>query len=311
MVKIRDAERAQFPRLAAWLPPTLARCPDEPDLWQRFLDGSGVSAPIARDALGGKIMSPTLQVAGLRGETAAAFDAQAPGLVSLDRRVAARFETTPDSQPLQELAKMAVLGQVVSWCRFRNGQQDFAQRGADFAAALLGRPLRAAFTQIFGDSRVAIRLTAQDAEDLIKLTIAEAGGAGSRQGRAGQAGVIFVVLNRVASTRFKNSIRGVIDEPKQFEPVLGAPGKSVTGLRAPTAADRAAIAPILDDIVEDRLVDPTHGATFFQNVQITQARNTEFAKGVPPVAVIADHSFYDRFKANDPVTVPPWRLVRA
>lgn len=311
MVKIRDIERTHFPKLAAWLPPALARCPEEPDLWRQFLDASGALPPMARDAIGGKILSPTLQVRGLPGDIVAAFDAQAPDFVALDRRVAKRFEQKPDDPALQKLARIGLLAEVASWCRFRNGETDFAQRSQNFAEAQLGQSPRDALDKILGEARVTIRMTNQDAEDLIKLTIAEAGGAGSRQGRAGQAGVIFAVLNRVASTRFRDSIRGVIDQGGQFEPVLRAPGRSVTGLRPPSAADRAAIAPILDDILADRLVDPTHGATFFQNVRITQDRGTEFAQGVPPLAVIVDHSFFDRFTANNPVTVPPWRLVRA
>jgi hypothetical protein len=311
MVKFRNVDRSQFPNLVAWLAEALRHAPDEPELWQQLLQCSGVSAPMVRDAIGGRIMSPTLQILGLGGVTCASFDPSSPGFVSLDRRLADRFEQDPNNPSLRNLAKIALLAQVAAWCRFRDGKTDFAQAAADFALSQLRRPLQSVYAELFGDARLMIELKDRDIDDLIKITVAEAGGAGTRQGRLGQAGVIFVVLNRLASTRFSTSIRGVIDQRNQFEPILSAPGRSVAGLRPPSASDRAAIAPILDDILADRLPDPTNRATFFQNVRITDERGTNFAQGFAPVAVIVDHSFYDRFRANDPVSVPAWRLVRA
>lgn len=311
MAKIRDIDRARFPAFANWLPGALLACPDNPALWEPFLTFSDAPAPLARDAIAGKLMSPTLQVVESHLAAGAGFDPAQPDAVSVERRVAERFQRDADNRPLRQFTLAAVLAQIAAWRSFRNGRTDFTQRGQDFAAAVLGRSLGAAYLQLFGDDILGIRMTAQDAEDLIKLTIAEAGGAGTRQGRLGQAGVIFVVLNRVASTRFPNSIRKVIDQPVQFEPILKAPGKSVTGLRAPSAADRAVISAIIDDIIAGVLTDPTNGATFFQNAAITDARGTNFAKGFAPVATIVDHSFYDRFKAHDPVVVPAWRLTRA
>ena len=56
----------------------------------------------------------------------------------------------------------------------------------------------------------------KDSDILLKIAMAEAEG----EGTEGKALVMKVVLNRVASKEFPNSIEGVVFQPGQFEPVL-------------------------------------------------------------------------------------------
>lgn len=310
MVKIREIDRQLFPAFVAWLATALKEVPRSP-LWPGFSAAADARPMMLRDALGGGMMSPTLEIASLPGGAGGAFQSSLPDVVRLDRRLATEGATGAETEEIRILARIALLAQIVAWRRYRDGKTDYSEVAQKFAADALGQSLSAAIIGRFGDNRVTIKVTAQDRDDLTRLTIAEAGGKGTRQGRDGQAGVIFVVMNRVASTRFPNSIRGVINEAGQFEPVGKTVRKTVTDLPMPQPADKAVIEAIIDDIIADRITDPTFGATFFQNVDITRQRRKEFAQGVPPLAVIVDHSFFDRWQANDPVSVPAWRLVSA
>lgn len=56
----------------------------------------------------------------------------------------------------------------------------------------------------------------KDSEILLKIAMAEAEG----EGTEGKALVMKVVLNRVESKEFPNSVEGVVFQPGQFEPVL-------------------------------------------------------------------------------------------
>ena len=56
----------------------------------------------------------------------------------------------------------------------------------------------------------------KDSEILLKIAMAEAEG----EGTEGKALVMKVVLNRVASKEFPDSVEGVVFQPGQFEPVL-------------------------------------------------------------------------------------------
>ena len=140
-----------------------------------------------------------------------------------------------------------------------------------------------------------VTLSPTDREALGRLTYAEAG----NQGASGQAGVVFAVLNRLASGRFGDSIQTVVDAPGQFEPVQRA-GGTWRNLPPLTQVQNVSFATILDLIVEGRLPDPTKGALFFQNPAIVASREsarmvspglTNFGS-VAPAAVIRDHAFY-------------------
>lgn len=56
----------------------------------------------------------------------------------------------------------------------------------------------------------------KDSDILLKIAMAEAEG----EGTEGKALVMKVVLNRVASKEFPDSVEGVVFQPGQFEPVL-------------------------------------------------------------------------------------------
>lgn len=141
----------------------------------------------------------------------------------------------------------------------------------------------------------SVRLSAEDRDALGRLAYAEAG----NQGASGIVGVVFVVLNRVASGQFGSDIQAVIEAPGQFEPIARV-GGTWRDLPPMTPAQRAAFGTILDLIVDGRVPDPTNGATLFQNPAIVAEREAAGAAspgqvdfgGTQPVATIRDHAFY-------------------
>jgi N-acetylmuramoyl-L-alanine amidase len=145
-----------------------------------------------------------------------------------------------------------------------------------------------------------VTMTAQDEDALGRLAYAEAG----NQGASGLAGVVFTVLNRVASGRFGDNVQSVIEAPGQFAAVTQAGGRwrDLTPL---TPLQSASFKTILDLTIEGRLPDPTKGATFFQNPKIVASHEAEglVSPGLTnfgasaPIAVIKDHAFYDHVTA--------------
>jgi hypothetical protein len=303
MVKVTASERDEFPKLAGWISSNLRLLADDKTVWPAFLAFTGLPPAWALDAVSGGIKSPTLAIGEL-GAKDSAFDPARPTEIWLAARLARAFEIRPTTIG-QTFIGAAILTQVAAWSAFRTGK-DPKSVALGFAGAAYPIPLDRSWLEATSDGGTfTIDLTASEIVDLIRITWAEARG----EPRLGRAGVIFVVLNRVASTRFPNSVRAVIDAPGEFEPVKDAAGKSVAGLPAPGAADSEAISDIIEEIAKGGMQDPSNGATFFQNVRITQERGTEFASGTPPTAVIGRHSFFDRYKANDPVKVARWRLT--
>lgn len=115
--------------------------------------------------------------------------------------------------------------------------------------------------------------TEDDVRWLAQLVWSEAEG----EPYAGQVAVAAVVLNRVRSSQFPNSIRGVIFDGSQFEPVVN--GRIYNP--APEIAYRA---------VRDALSgwDPSYGALYFFNPAKT--RNA-FLWSRPVTTVIGRHRF--------------------
>lgn len=123
-----------------------------------------------------------------------------------------------------------------------------------------------------GDSYV-VPVSAKEKDALIRLVYAEARG----ESLEGQIAVAAVVINRVQSRSFPNTIWDVIYQPGQFVPVeAGLPQKG--GGTVPEAVERALLGE-----------DPTGGALYFYNPAASQALDYWATKTV--VKKIGNHNF--------------------
>ena len=173
---------------------------------------------------------------------------------------------------------------------------------AGFLAVTAGQESRAQsiappVARSFGDlERVGLAIAAPSAREAIaRVAYAEAAG----QGDSGLAGVVYTILNRVASGRWGASVDGVVNARAQFEPVLRA-GGDWRDLPVASAARRARIDTIINLALDGRLPDLTGGALYFQNPRIVAARaaagtaSTRLVNfgGARPSVTIGDHAFY-------------------
>ena len=132
-------------------------------------------------------------------------------------------------------------------------------------------------------------------EAIARVAYAEAAG----QGDSGLAGVVYTILNRLASGGWGGSVAQVINARGQFEPVMRV-GGDWRGLAQATPSQRARIDTILNLALDGSLPDPTGGALYFQNPRIVAARAQAGSVtpalvhfgGSTPSAVIGDHAFY-------------------
>ena len=162
--------------------------------------------------------------------------------------------------------------------------------------------------------RLRALVAAPSARDAIaRVTLAEAAG----QGDSGLAGVVYTILNRLASGAWGDSVDQVVNARAQFEPVARA-GGDWRSLPPAGPAQRARIDTILNLVLEGRLPDLTGGALYFQNPRIVAARAAAGAVspalvnfgGAAPSAVIGDHSFYAQVAGRGAVA-PVDRLAQA
>ncbi len=116
-------------------------------------------------------------------------------------------------------------------------------------------------------------VTAQGVLAIARLVQAEAG----NQPFVGQVAVAAVVLNRVRSPLFPDTITGVIFSPGQFETVTRGTYWNNPGPLAVMAAQAACAG-----------WDPTHGALYFYNPEVTASG---WITSLPQTAVIADQIF--------------------
>lgn len=118
-----------------------------------------------------------------------------------------------------------------------------------------------------------VPITAKEKDALVRLVYAEARG----ESFEGQIAVAAVVLNRVKSRSFPNTVWDVIYQPGQFVPAsAGLPQK--TGGTSAEAVERALYGE-----------DPTGGALFFYNPATSQALDYWETKTV--VKKIGNHNF--------------------
>jgi LysM repeat protein len=122
-------------------------------------------------------------------------------------------------------------------------------------------------------SRSGVAVSSSDLDLLARLVEAEAGG----EPYTGKVAVAAVVLNRVRSPRFPNTVRGVIYQPGQFTPV----SNGRINLPASEASLRAA-----RDAVGG--YDPTNGALFFFNPAKT---SNAYMHSLKVSLRIGNHSF--------------------
>jgi len=116
-------------------------------------------------------------------------------------------------------------------------------------------------------------LSASERSALAKLIHAEAQGEPFK----GQVAVAAVVFNRIRDPRFPNTLRGVMYQPFQFEPILNGWAYKPAGPAAYRALDAALAGQ-----------DPTNGAVFFYNP--VKAPNRWMATR-PVVTRIGNHVF--------------------
>lgn len=117
-------------------------------------------------------------------------------------------------------------------------------------------------------------VTDEDAELMARLVYAEARG----ESLEGKIAVAAVVLNRVRSSKFPNSIYEVIYQPGQFTPVERN--------QLPTQADETCREAVTRALQGE---DPTGGALFFYNPSTT--RNRQFWETRRVIKQIGNHNF--------------------
>ncbi|NLM37136.1 MAG: hypothetical protein GX202_03300 [Firmicutes bacterium] len=137
------------------------------------------------------------------------------------------------------------------------------------------------FALHYGSTKVAVRAPRGVDEDLYllaKLIRAEAEG----EPYAGQVAVGAVVMNRVKSPKFPNTIYDVIYQPGQFSclPKLATIEPNAESLRAA----RAALAG----------EDPSRGALFYYNPKLASAEGKRFFRtaNLTRTVVIGNHHFF-------------------
>ena len=119
-----------------------------------------------------------------------------------------------------------------------------------------------------------INCTQEERYLLARLIHAEARG----ESLEGQIAVGAVVVNRVKSDKFPNTITEVIYQPGQFTPVVNGTLPAVPQESAVIAAERALAGE-----------DPTGGALFFYNPNLT--KNPQYWSTRPAIKKIGNHVF--------------------
>ena len=138
--------------------------------------------------------------------------------------------------------------------------------------------------------RPKTQLPYEDIEKIERVVWAEARG----EGVEGRDAVRGVILNRLASDRFPDTVDEVLSA-NEFEPVRTYGG--ITGIPAPEEELQGQVAEFADYVqLGEDVVD---GRTFFQNTEKTKKRGTDFY-GPDPI-IIGKHTFYRGYQDQEPV----------
>jgi hypothetical protein len=129
-----------------------------------------------------------------------------------------------------------------------------------------------------------------DIEKIERLVWAESRG----EGQEGRDAVRGVILNRLASDRFPNTIDEILTED-QFEPI--ATYGSIFDIPAPREDLNEQINEFVDYVQLGE--DAVDGRTFFQNTKTTKKRGTDFT-GPDPI-IIGNHTFTRGYSDSEPV----------
>ena len=138
-------------------------------------------------------------------------------------------------------------------------------------------------------------ITQDDIDMIERLVFAEAG----TEGEDGRDAVRGVIFNRLSSDRFPNSVREVIEQSGQFEPI----GTHGSIEKIPVPEDKLESQKYEMDAYLNVGEDASQGSTFFLNKGIARQRGTDFTgKGS---LVIGKHTFYKGYPGQEPVRVSP------
>jgi conjugal transfer mating pair stabilization protein TraG len=150
--------------------------------------------------------------------------------------------------------------------------------------------------RIFGSEQKLPVYTLEERDYLIRTLVFEAGS----ETDEGKAAVVHVILNRIKSRRWADTIKGVVTAPWQFEPWMTR-RKEIKALSSddPRYQDAARIA---DSVLAGAVPDPTDGATHFLNPEIVRKRRggslPAWARGEGQS--IGNHTFYAPYDGNAP-----------
>lgn len=143
----------------------------------------------------------------------------------------------------------------------------------------------------------ALVLSPEDVDLLERVVWAEAG----TEDVAGRNAVRGVILNRIASDRFPNTLQEVLTQSGQFEPV-GKVSGDISKIKAPASRLDQQYFELLQ-YLEDG-TDASQGSTFYLNKATAKRRGTDFS-GPNPLE-IGRHTFYSGLTGQEPVVVPDY-----
>lgn len=126
-------------------------------------------------------------------------------------------------------------------------------------------------------NRYIINVDAKEIDLLQRLVEAEAGS----EPYLGKVAVAAVVVNRVLDPRFPSTVRDVIYQPGQFQPVSNGRINTVRVSEETKSAVEAAL----------KGVDPSHGSLYFYNPAISDPTLAQWHKNRVQVITIGQHRF--------------------